>query len=491
MRLPTPHTAPTTLALVLAAGLVLTGCQLFTDAPEPPSPAEPVATQPAAPPTAAALPPDPALTNGNTPPLGPNTAVTPPPTPNPAPADVLPATNTNAAQLTPAQLQQAVRNFADQYRQTIASACDAIVVAADDDPDLRRRAQYTKINGATAMYDIAVDPVPASAALNAAVLVSLQANFLRDHGQQLFDQYTPQLLQRAEFLQREAFKICATFMNEQQSRDLLDKVNQWSAENPGVSDIWYVRLDDLPGTDPSETVAQMVDRFTDLPKRFFNKFNPFSIDQAQTSVAEAQLLAERVSWLAPRLMILAQWRAEAVVYDSIANTRLPEALDLGNRFATVAENLPDTLDQQREALVRDLTENQPQLTELLTESQRLFGHADALLQTADAFTARIQQIQETAYANERPPNPDAPPARPFDITEYTEALKELQGAMVETNNLLLNANDVTSGDLLDERVTTLKSAARSVIWTAAAATLIVGLLLVLAVKFIPPRRRPT
>lgn len=386
----------------------------------------------------------------------------------------------------PAQMQQAVRNFADQYRQTIASACDYIIVEADDNPDLRRRAQAAKIHGATAMYDIAVDPVPASAMLNAAVTVSLQANFLRTNGHAHFGEYAPMLIEKSEYLQEEIFRICARVMPNDKRVELLNLINQWSEQNPTVTDFWYVRLTDLPGVKSGLSVGDMVGTLTNLPSKFLNVFNPFA--STGQSVTEAQALAERMSWLTPRLMILAQWRAEAVVYDSIANTRLPEALDLGNRFATVAENLPDTLDQQRTALFADLEANRETIGGLLGQTENLTANTNELLKTVDQITARVADIQAATLANRQPTDPDAPPGRPFDITEYTAALGELHNVVIDANALLLNANDATTGAELEERLDAVQATVRNLILLAAFAALAVALLIVLAVKFIPSRR---
>ena len=62
----------------------------------------------------------------------------------------------------------------------VGSAVDRIIEKSPD-PQVRQRAFDTKIESATAMYDIAADPVPATAMVNAIVVVSIQANFLRSH----------------------------------------------------------------------------------------------------------------------------------------------------------------------------------------------------------------------------------------------------------------------------------------------------------------------
>ncbi|MEO0513820.1 MAG: hypothetical protein AAF086_00810 [Planctomycetota bacterium] len=410
-----------------------------------------------------------------------------------APGPPPPGGNTTTGDYSPKQMQEAVRNFADLYRQTLASACDRIIIEADDDPDLRRRAQATKIHGATAMYDIAVDPVPASAMLNAAVTVSLQTNFLKANGQAYYGDYTPLLIEKSDYLQEEIFRICARVMSNEKRVELLNLINQWSTENPNVTDFWYIRLTDLPGVQQGLSVTDMVGNLTNLPSKFLNVFNPFS--KGQDAVNEAQALAERMSWLGPRLMILAQWRAEAVVYDSIANTRLPEALELGDRFATVAESLPDTLDQQREALINDLKQNQETLNGLLNNTQTLAAEADQLFSTVDQIMARVETIHTNslaAKANQPSKDPNAlpePPSRPFDITEYTAALVELNQVVTEANELFTNVDTAATPQALDDRLNVVETTVRNLILVAAIALLVVGLVIVLAVKFIPSRRR--
>ncbi len=482
-------------AAALSVVLVVTACESTPTNPStPPNPtiASPPPTHAQANSASTTPSPSPATTPAPAPAPADNPTPPPPTQDTTAPGPPPPGGDVATSDYTPQQMQDAVRNFADQYRQTLASACDRIIIEAHDNPNLRRRAQATKINGATAMYDIAIDPVPASAMLNAAVTVSLQTNFLKTNGQAYYGQYAPFLLEKSNFLQEEIFRICARVMSTDKRSELLNLINQWSAQNPDVTDFWYVRLTDLPGVQQGLSVSDMVGNLTNLPSKFLNVFNPFS--KGQDAVNEAQALAERMSWLGPRLMILAQWRAEAVVYDTIANTRLPEALELGNRFATVAEHLPDTINQQREALFSDLQQNQDALNGLLNNTQSLAVEADKLFSTADQIMAKVVNIQENSLAADalkplKDPNaPPEPPSRPFDITEYTAALVELQAVVTDANTLFTNVDTAATPEALDDRLSVIESTVRNLILIAAVATLVVGLLIVLAIKFIPSRR---
>lgn len=406
--------------------------------------------------------------------------------PEPPPPDVaLGGQDAQSKDYTPAQMQATVRNFADHYRQSMASALDRIIIESDD-PELIRRAHAAKINGVTAMYDIAVDPIPASAMLNGLVLVSLQAKFLRANGEQYLGEYYPLLQITADRLQEEAFRIAARAMTEQQRIDLRATIDQWAAANPDERNFWYIRLDDLPGISEDPNYLKS---FTSLPGSFLRFVNPLS--GTNKSVTDAQILAERMSWLAPRLMILAQWRAEAIVYNSIANTRLNEVVDLGNRITTVAEELPNNISDQREALFDDLEANEELMNNLLTRSESMTNEATELVTTVNSLAERIESIMAAsreASDKKHERYPDLPPPRPFDITEYTEALNELNKVVTDANTLLLNADTAASPKAIDDRLAVVETSVRNLIFTAAAALLVVGLLLILAVKFIPRRQ---
>lgn len=479
----------------LLGSVCLVACQADPTAPDTAAPAAsatpdastPAPATPSSPPKASSPAPDTAPAQASTPKTDQAPAsATPDLKDTTAPGAPPPGGDRTPGEFTPAQMQDAVRNFADQYRQTIAVACNQIIVETND-PELRRRTQQGKINGATAMYDIAVDPVPASALINAVVMVSLQANFIRMHGDEFFGGYKDLLQEKSDYLQEEAFRIAARIMTNDQRRDLLKLINEWSDANPDVREFWYVRIDDLPGVKDKVKVEDMLSIF--LPRNFLNVFNPFA--KSQESVSEAQALAERMSWLAPRLMILAQWRAESILYDALANPQVESALDLGQRFAKVAEDLPQTLDQQREALLKDLSDNQGNISTLLSDVEKITSDATVLLQSLDQITARVQDIyvrQLEVNANKAPKPAPTEPSKPFDINEYTAALRQLDEVVVNANTLLQNADTATATDALEARLNTVESTVTKLIAIAAAAALLVGLLIVLAIKFIPARR---
>jgi methyl-accepting chemotaxis protein len=312
------------------------------------------------------------------------------------------------------------------------------------------------------------------------------------------------LTERSKLLQEEIFRIAAGAMTNEQRIELLKLCNAWSDANPGRLDVWYVQIEDLPGMRNNISGTQIISGLTSLPSEFLNIFNPFN--KTQDAASEASVVAERVAWMAPRLIILAQWRAEAVVYDILAATEIDKSFDVIERLTTVAEALPQTLTDQREALFKDLADNEGTLHTLLTDTEqiteqatRLVAEADTavnstteLLAAADQIVARIENMQQRAQgakADQPPPDPDAPPARPFDITEYTEAIVALNAVVQDTNDLLQTADTATAAQAIGQRVEVIEDTIAKLIWLAGGVTLGVALAIILAIKWVPSRRR--
>jgi hypothetical protein len=115
------------------------------------------------------------------------------------------------------------------------------------------------------------------------------------------------------------------------------------------------------------------------------------------------------------------------------------------RFAGVAESLPETLAREREALINQLLSAlvmqqqtlQPMLVELRQAMEAAGGTAesvDAVVRSVDAMLAR------------RPPSgAGAGAGRPFDITEYTQAAAEFTRTANELQLLLTTLNTKAPG----------------------------------------------
>lgn len=393
---------------------------------------------------------------------------------------------TRKVSLTPLQIRERMRAFADYYRDRVATVCDR-VAGETSDPVRGVRARQLKIDAATAMYDIVVDPAPTTAMINALVMVSLQTSTAERHGPYWFGpEAGQQILAMAQEIQEEAFDLAAQVMSQEQRQQLLDLVEGWVQANPDEARIWYVRLDDLPGVRGQITVLSMVDTLTDLPAKFLGKFIP-GVTDAGESASEATLLAERITWLAPRLMILAQWRAEILVHQSLGDPQVAQGLDVARRVTAVMEGLPDTLDAQRAGFVSDLEKHGQTVSQMLDHTDSIASHTAVLMEKLDTVLARIQtMIAAAAIANAGRSQSDVP-GRPFDITEYTAAFAELDATVQNATRLLDDVEHATQDNRLAQKLGVVKADLSGLIWQAGGAATLAGLLIVLAAKLIPRR----
>ncbi len=439
-----------------------------------------------------------------------------------------PAANPSKPKLTIQQVRSRLRSFADQYRNEIASACDEIK-ANREDPRLRRLAHQYKLDGTTAVYDIAVEENARQAVLDMLVLVTLQWYAAESHAERQFPQDHELIRERARIIKDSAWTLAAQVLSEKQRTDLLSIIDQWWTANGSQTEIWYVRITDFAGYGKGTAFEGVFGGVTNLPGKFLNVFVP--IDDATDSLNEASNTAERAVWLTPRLMILAQWRAEAIVLDSLATTEVSglirstnEAVRVADRATSVAETLPAELGAQREALIRDLVENEESLKALLDETratiesirtvtadansiavegQALLEATESALGTADTVVRSVESMIATAQQGgsdgDDAGGSEESPGRPFDITEYTEALRSAEAALAEVNAALAKMETATEPDELARRLEpalglsegfiddTLGRVERLVIVSAAALAL-AGIAIIAFAKFVPARR---
>lgn len=434
--------------------------------------------------------------------------------------------------LTAEQIRTRLRAFADQYRNEIASACDEIKERSET-PQARRRAHQYKLDAVTAVYDIAATDDPRQAVLDALVLVTLQSYEADARAQSRFSSEDAALIQeRARVLRQSAWALAARVMDEQQRARLLALIERWWNDNQQAAQIWYVRISDFirySGTGSPENavggaIEGALESVGSFSSGFINTFVP--VGDATDSLNEASLAAERAVWLTPRLMILAQWRTEAILLDSLATPEITsvvestnQAVAVADRATAVAEALPDQIRAEREALVRDLTENDETLRGLLQETRAAIdsvhavaGETNTAVQStralAESTESTINAASELVGSVERlvitarGPEDSAPddPGEPFDIAEYTRAAEALQLTLAEANTLLENINATTEPDRLAARleptiaeaqaaVDNAADRAERLIVLAAAVAAAAGIAIVLVAKLVPTRRR--
>lgn len=362
------------------------------------------------------------------------------------------------------ELRSRNRAYADRYRVILASACDTIMRQRED-PSLRKKAHQLKLDGATAIYDIVVDNAPQQSLLNLVVQVTLQHRLANATAEAEFPEDHPLIVQKVEQLYREVWGHASLVMDKRERIELLAIIDRWWEANSGQRGIWYVRLSDLSGYGQGTSLEGLVDSARDLPSQIINTFVP--LESASDNLDEFTSVSEVATWFAPRLVILTQWRLEALVYESLATTQITETIDTFQRLTEAAESLPEDLSNSVTQTLESVTDQEEAISSLLERTESLITSAgrtsneateltraidDATRSLTDLTTAVDPIIARITESSESDPSSDSDTdnERPFDIREYTAAADALDGTLEQAESTIERLDSATR--TLDSRL---------------------------------------
>ncbi len=368
-------------------------------------------------------------------------------------------------QLSMKELRSQNRAFADRYRAVLGSACDEIMRKRRD-PVLRKKAHQLKLDGATSVYDIVLAESPQEAQLNLLVQVTLQKKLADASAQADFPDDHPLVESSIEQLYNEAWSLGALVMDEGERVELLVIIDRWWESNSTQQDIWYVRLNDLAGYDAGTSLEGALDSARGLPSQILNSFVP--LESASDSLDEISVIAESASWFASRLVILTQWRLEAIVFESLASTQITTAIDTFERIADTADTLPGELQTMVEATLDRVAEQEESLSPLLDRAESVLAEATRTTNEATELTKAIGETSKSLESLGTTVDPiiarftekdDAEEddsaedeGRPFNITEYTEAVRALEEALEQTEDTIGRIESATDEQSLESRL---------------------------------------
>jgi hypothetical protein len=358
--------------------------------------------------------------------------------------------------MTAEQLDSATRAFADRYVVLVSTACDA-VRSASPSPRQRREAQILKINCASGAYDIATEPDAFTRLLDLLVLTTLESQVWIDDGKakDVFPDDAQLIIDALRRGRVEAWEMAATTLPPDQL-DVLDYlIWEYRKNNPQAERVAWVRMADFAATrQDSGTIEVQGNSF----------FAPVS--EATKTVDETRLLLERIFYLLKREPTLLRWQAEGFKDDLIATPELAQSIDDVHRLTAQVEQLPEHVAAERKAtfeavdaphagLDYSLRTMKQTLTEASKVSASLGETARSLnemLRSADALMTRYEKAGEGKPAATEP-------SRPFDIRDYTSAVKELAVTIDRMNTLVHSSNDLLGSPEWDRRIAEVNTAA--------------------------------
>ena len=359
------------------------------------------------------------------------------------------------------RLQLTVMRFSDEYCTRVVDGANRFQATAQT-PEERLQAQRWKINQCQSVYIDAVGPNPGLNTLDIVVLATLSRMVIDDVT--THDERAEYLRKTHHELEESAWKLSDPLLSDAQTAQLHDIINRWRARNPvtrSVAAIHFTELEKLTGEPEEEHQGDTLYSIVG--------FNPFAeLDPAIQEVTQTRHLAERMIFYFQRMPNLLDLQAEGLPYQMAIQPETKTLLAsmqrvalIGSAANTLASDLPSILDREREALLRQLTREITSQSATIGElSGNLRSTLEAGTATANALNAMLQNLNKlTAQftSSSPPPRTQAQPSgQPFDIRNYTEALRaatltteQLSALTQQLNSAMPGVRSATQGLIHD------------------------------------------
>ena len=280
-------------------------------------------------------------------------------------------------------------------------------------------------------FTIAADPDPGTAMLDMVAMVTMgrliyEQHWLPRHG----DKFLPMVraLSKAE---GEIWELAAKIFESSQQDTLRELITQWRDDNPDHTGFAYLRFDYMA----ADKSASASDR-----KKASGLFK--SVEIATQQVEETRLMAERTTYLATRIPLLAGGLGDFWMSELVRNQDIKMLLEDIHRLSSTVDQLPKIIAQERSAAI-DQSIQEISAWSRTSIEQTMVGIAaereQALKQFFGEFSKERQVALEDLLAQEK---------------TYSRLMAEMRETLQSGNQLILSANDlVNSLPVPDEAAT--------------------------------------
>ncbi len=367
--------------------------------------------------------------------------------------------NQKAGSISQAALRSEVMRFADDYASTVAQAADDFA-AASTNLEARVAALKWKLEQANAAYIDAANRNPILNSLDMVVLATLSRMVIES----LCSDQSPSgpaaaLLETHRRLETNAWRLVSGVLKEEQKAELVTIMREWREKNPNQRYVGGIRFREFA------IRAQMPEQKKSKPTSVFNLLfiDPMAgLDPTARAIEETRQSAERMTYYAQRAPILLSWQAELLAYQLAEQPAPRQVLADADRlsksaetFARLADEVPQLVDRQREAAIKQIfegiaAERTNLLASLASEEEKvrgLLGETRATLESADRMATSSDHAIQSLHAFVRfvtPTNATTPTIntnkRPFDILDYGKAAAQIGSMAGDVNTLLTSVN---------------------------------------------------
>jgi PAS domain-containing protein len=342
------------------------------------------------------------------------------------------------------QLQARNMRFADDYVGRLIEASHRFEPSLGD---ARQRLMWSGwlLEQANAAYITASGDNPVVSTLDLLTLATLSRMVIEDTIAPRYPAQSAELVEAHRQLEAQAWQLASEVIEPAQQAALRNLYVEWRRQNSNVLSVSFVRFQDFTGIMRAQDSQADVKKYSGLLGVV--GLDPLSgLDPAVRQLEQSRLLAERAIYYAQRVPFLFDLQLDRSLNRMAAGTETQKLLQQGGsltlsaeRFAAVAEGLPDAVAREREAFIRQLSgeleAQQASLRPLLLELRGTLEAGNATAASVDQAVRSLDAL--VARFSAKPASAGGPaPARPFDINEYRQAAEEITRAADQLQQLL-------------------------------------------------------
>jgi hypothetical protein len=338
----------------------------------------------------------------------------------------------------PVEVQQTLMRFSDEYLVTTVYGLEKLRRGTNalDPVELLR----WKILLGSEICAIASGPNAVANLLDMTVFVTVTRKAVEDYWQpKVFGESAEPLLNSCRISEINIWRLAGQALTSEQQKELRQAIDVWFQQNPLPDNVVVARAVGFASQVAAANPTNSASKSNGGNVFDLLEVDPMSgLDPAVREIAQTRLMAERALYVTQKMPTILRWQTELL---SLNATQLPAVQQMVSnstqiatsveRFATVAEKLPDQVSNERAEILKALQSQEKDVATLMTSGTKMSDSVNTTLTTLDGLMKRFG-VGETNSAG-----PPATNAEPFRIQDYTATAAQVESTVRQLNELLV------------------------------------------------------
>jgi hypothetical protein len=282
---------------------------------------------------------------------------------------------------------------------------------------------------------IAAGPNPSAALVDLIVLTTLGRIIYQEHYRHVFGPAADELVKGFQAAESDIWQIARKVLSSDQQVTFRKTIRSWRQKHPEQFIFTGIRFHAL-GAERHQAALSEIESSGGIFK---------SVRQATKEAEKIRLLSERGIFIASRMLMLTEglmdiWISRQAFHPEVqkAARQFQQIVAISERVTTLAEKLPNLIQQGRQALVKDLVSNERLARDLMGDFRQTITNTQDLVSALETALKEAEPVVNQIYAL----------STSTGGVDYERVAQGVKDAAQEVTNLLLLLNQtVDTSDL--------------------------------------------